>query len=132
MTSGLAPLVGAAGLEVARARHPAGQAGRPSPVPLARRLCARYRQRGMRAPEVAAAVVATRGAWGVDRPRFAWLLGLSAQALADLEGGQVPLGAVPPSLLAADPFAGVVAALRRPAGVGMVPAEPIRSDHTKR
>lgn len=105
-------LSGAASLHRARARHPAATAGRPRPLDLARSVSTRLRADGALAPEVGAAAVATRGSWGLSRLAFAEALRLDPAAVPAIEAGLVALPHIPSPLLAADPFAALVAALR--------------------
>ena len=108
----LGPLTGPVGGAVARARHPAVVGGRPDPVGLARRLCDRFARAGYPVPDVAAALAATRGAWRVDRQRFAQLTGVPVEAVAAIESGEVDVESLPALVLVADPFAATLAALR--------------------
>jgi len=106
------PSIEPVGLHVARARHPATRAGRPDPLGLARRVADQLAAAGVCEHHVAAACLATRGLWGLDRPRFAATLGLPEAAVTAVEAGHTTVAALPVALLRATPFPDLLARVR--------------------
>ena len=89
---------GAGGVEGSRRRHPSVR----TPVPvaaLATRVAAELAGGGARWPEVAAAVLADRGATGRSAADYARSLGIEVDALARAEAGALGPGDLPPPLL---------------------------------
>ncbi len=100
-------------LHGARARHPAARAGRPDPFGLAIRVAGSLAAGGALAPEVAAAALATRGLWGMDRDDFAAVLGLPLSLVVAVEAGETGAGAVPLALRRSIPYPDLLARLLR-------------------